>query len=64
MFFLIFTAFLLLKRFELLPFYSDAASPLTVAMSHTLFNIIATLILFPFGRSLELLATKSVREGK
>ena len=49
---LLFSVFLLLKRFFALPFYTDVATPLTVALSHTLFNIASTVVLFPLGRFL------------
>lgn len=57
------TSFLLLKRFISLPFIDEAATPFSIAASHTLFNVISTLILFPFGDILETLATKTVKKS-
>ncbi len=46
-------------------FAYDAISPVQIAIIHSSFNIISTLILLPFSKQLEFLATKSVRnEGK
>ena len=58
------TVFLLLKRFIALPFASEAATPFSIALSHTMFNVISTIVLFPLGRLLEMLATKTVRERR
>lgn len=55
------TAFLLLKRFIGLPVVDEAATPFSIAVSHTLFNIASTLILFPCGKLLETMAVKTVK---
>jgi phosphate:Na+ symporter len=61
---LLLTVFLLLKWLIGLSFTDETATPFSIAMSHTLFNVISTIILFPCGRSLESLAIKSVKENE
>ncbi len=39
-------------------------TPFTIAVVHTLFNIISTVILLPFGSLIEKLAEKTIREKK
>ncbi len=47
------------------PFFSETVTPIQIAIIHTSFNVFATLILLPFSKQLEYLATKSVRnEGR
>lgn len=58
---LLLTVFLLFKWLIGLSFADNAATPFSIAVSHTLFNVISTIILFPFGKWLERLAVKSVR---
>lgn len=36
-----------------LPFFDDKVSPASIAIIHSLFNIFATVVLFPFGNQLE-----------
>ena len=55
------SAFLLTKRFIGLAIANEAATPLSIAVSHTLFNIVSTVILFPCGKLLEKLAIKTVK---
>jgi phosphate:Na+ symporter len=42
-------------------FMSESVSPMSVAVIHTAFNIISTVVLFPFLKLIENLAVKSVR---
>lgn len=58
---LLLTVFLVLKQFIALPFESQFATPFSIAVSHTLFNVISTVILFPCGKLLETLAVKTVK---
>ena len=58
---LLLTAFLILKWLIGLPFTDAAATPFSIAISHTLFNVVSTVILFPCGKLLEALAVKSVK---
>ena len=58
---LLLTVFLLLKWLMGLPFTEETATPFSIAVSHTLFNVISTIILFPCGKLLEALAVKSVK---
>ena len=46
------------------PFVEAAASPLGVAVVHTAFKVLSTLLLMPFGKQLEKLARLSVPDGK
>ena len=55
------SAFLLFKWLIGLPFANDTATPFSIAVSHTLFNVISTIILFPCGKLLEHLAIKTVK---
>lgn len=43
-------------------FLNDAASPVGIAVIHSLFNIVTTLLLLPFGKGLVKLATLTIRE--
>lgn len=43
-------------------FLSDAASPVGIAVIHSLFNIAATILLLPFGKGLVKLATLTIPE--
>lgn len=43
-------------------FMSGSATPVTIAIVHTTFNVFATLLLFPFRKLLEKLATFSVKD--
>ncbi|MGN1203033.1 MAG: Na/Pi cotransporter family protein [Eubacterium sp.] len=36
-----------------LPFFNDAVNPASIAVIHSVFNIFATIALFPFGKQLE-----------
>ncbi len=45
-------------------FMSDTANAAMIAVTHTAFNISATLVLLPFSKVLERLATLTVRGGK
>ncbi len=47
-----------------LQFLQQAASPVSVALIHTVFKIIALAILMPFSNQLEKLATMTVRDSK
>ena len=47
-----------------LPFFSDNVNPATIAVIHSLFNVFATLILFPFGKQLEKLMCVLIKDGK
>ena len=55
------TAFLILKQLLTISLTEQAATPFSIAVSHTLFNVISTVILFPCGKFLEALATKTVK---
>ncbi len=43
-------------------FYDRAVTPLNIAVIHTLFNVISTVILFPFSSLLQRLAERTVKE--
>lgn len=45
-------------------FLQDSVSATDIAILHSVFNIFATLILLPFTKQLEWLATKTIRGGK
>lgn len=45
-----------------LPFVEEIANPATVALIHSVFNIFATVVLFPFGNQLEKLMYVLIRE--
>ena len=48
--------FCLLNSIIQFPFISDSANQLGIAIVHTTFNILCTLLLFPFANQLEKLA--------
>ena len=56
--------FLILNHFGLLPFASQAVSPWSIALIHTIYNLILTLIFLPLSKPLTLLVEKLVREKK
>ena len=45
-------------------FMNTNVSPITIALVHTLFNIISTVILIPFSRLIEKLAIKTIKDSK
>lgn len=45
-------------------FLTDAVSATDIAILHSVFNIFATLIMLPFTKQLEWLATKTIKDGK
>lgn len=47
-----------------LPFVNDVVSAADIAVIHTVFNVFATVMLFPFGKQLEKLACIIVPNGK
>ncbi len=47
-----------------LPFVDDVVSAADIAVIHTVFNVFATVMLFPFGKQLEKLACILVPNGK
>lgn len=56
--------FYLLNSFFNFAFMADNVSPTTIAVVHTLFNIISTVILIPFCSFFEKLAIKTVKSKK
>ena len=56
--------FLILHRFGLLPFASLAVTPWGIALIHTVYNLILTLVFLPLSKPLTLLVEKLVREKK
>ena len=47
-----------------LPFFDEIVSPASIAIIHSVFNIFATIVLFPFGKQLEKLMCILIPEGK
>lgn len=45
-----------------LPFIQNIVSPISIAVIHTLFNVFATIILFPFGKQLEKLMCLIIKD--
>ncbi len=45
-----------------LPFIQNTVSPVGIAVIHTLFNVFATIILFPFGKQLEKLMCLIIKD--
>lgn len=45
-------------------FVNQAATPFTIAIAHTAFNILSTALLFPFTKQLEWLAVRSIPDKK
>ncbi len=45
-----------------LPFVQNTVSPIGIAIIHTLFNVFATVILFPFGKQLEKLMCVIIKD--
>ena len=58
------TAFVIVSSFIKIPVLSQSADQFSMAVVHTAFNIICTLILFPFASQLEKLAVKTVGNKK
>ena len=58
------TAFVIVTSFIKIPVLSQSADQFSIAVVHTAFNIICTLILFPFASQLEKLAVKTVGNKK
>ncbi|MBE6688089.1 MAG: Na/Pi cotransporter family protein [Ruminococcaceae bacterium] len=49
---------------HVMPFYHDTINTTQIAVVHTLFNVLSTLILFPFGNLLVKLATLTLSDTK
>lgn len=47
-----------------LPFIDDAVNPASIAIIHSVFNIFATIVLFPFGKQLEKLMYIIIKEDE
>ena len=58
------TVFMIVRNLLPAPYLDGAATPVSIALSHTAFNVLSTLILFPFGTLLERIASTSVRNEK
>lgn len=56
------SVFYALNHFWRFEFLSEVAAPAGIALLHSLFNIGATLVLFPFARGLERLAVLTIKE--
>lgn len=54
--------FYALNAFLSFAFLKEAANPVGIAMIHSIFNVFATLVLLPFSKGLEKLATLTVRD--
>lgn len=59
---LIMVIFYSINAFAHFAFLNDVASPMGIAVIHSLFNVVATLILLPFGNVLVKLAMLTIRE--
>lgn len=53
--------FLLNKIFEF-PFVNESISPIWIAVTHSVFNIVTTIVLIPFAKQLERLAKFTIRD--
>lgn len=58
---LLLTAFLLAKRFFVLPFLSESVRVVDIAVIHTLFNLACTIVFLPLAGLLERLAIRTVK---
>ncbi len=58
------TGFYLLNIVVNFSFLEKAAGPVGIALIHSIFNIVATLVLLPFSKGLEKLAYLTIRDGK
>lgn len=56
--------FYLANAFIGFPFLDEAATPAGIASIHTIFNVVATLLLLPFAKGLEKLAMLSIRAAE
>jgi phosphate:Na+ symporter len=56
------SVFVILRELDRLPFLEDSIDMWGIAATHTVFNLLTTLFLFPFARHLERLACLLVRE--
>ncbi len=56
--------FLVLEHFGLLPFAAEAVTPWGIALIHTVYNLILTLLFLPLSKPLTRLVEKLVREKK
>ena len=58
------TVFVILRSVVHLPALSTIATPLSISILHSSFNILSTALLLPFGRQLEKLACLTIRDSK
>ena len=58
------TVFSVLNYIFSFAFVNQAATPFTIAIAHTAFNILSTALLFPFTKQLEWLAVRSIPDKK
>ncbi len=54
--------FYAINAFVHFDFLGDAATPAGIAVVHSIFNVVATIVLLPFGKVLEKLAYMSIKE--
>ncbi len=57
-------AFLIINSFIHFEFMNQAAEPFMIAVAHTTFNIVTTVILFPFAKHIQKLAERTVKNEK
>ncbi len=57
------TVFYIVEKALQPAFVNMAATPVGIAVAHTVFKLLSTALLMPFGKQLEKLAVKSVPEG-
>ncbi len=57
-------AFYILHAVFYFEFVEQAAGPAGIAVMHSIFNIVATIVLLPFAKGLERLAYQSIREDE
>ncbi len=57
-------SFYLLNRIIGFEFMSESVSAFNIAVIHTLFNILSTIVLLPFCSAIEKLAVKTIKGGK
>ena len=58
------SGFYILNYFLNFNFIDSAISPFAIAVCHSIFNVLTTILLFPFGKQLEKLAKLTIKDNK
>ncbi len=56
--------FYVINHFYPFSFMNHAVTPFTIAVAHTIFNVLSTIVLLPFCKWIEMICVKAIKEDK